>query len=294
MIHPSLVEKSIPPDIHFTWEQIAPRVNGHTLAVQLWLDTRSPKASRYDGLGVSCGSTGIQIPLLNQALGANYPQDCPSGDIENEIQAVRSFFEDRGVPYYWWLSPFYQPEDMPALLEKKGMLGYDEPLPAMVAFLNEKSTYRIDSDIKVWKAEEMEDLKAASFIRHAGFQFPDGVGLDYFEAMPDSWLDPDGPAYLYLAAFGDGPPAAIGALIYGADMPGVYVMATLPEWQQKGLGKAILARILHRAAEQKNDGIIGLTASRFGYGLYQQFGFQHIFDYRIYYLPETNKIRTSE
>ena len=154
----------------------------------------------------------------------------------------------------------------------------------MGAFLNGEIEYKGDPLIRVWKAREVEDLKAASFIRHTGFRFPDGIGLGYFEAMPDSWLDPDGLARLYLAARGDGPPAAIGALIYGADMPGVYVMATLPEWQQKGLGKAILAHIMNEAAHA-NAPIIGLTASPLGFRLYSQFGFEHLFDYRIYHAP---------
>jgi hypothetical protein len=39
------------------------------------------------------------------------------------------------------------------------------------------------------------------------------------------------------------------------------------------------------ASAQTGDHIIGLTASRFGYGLYKQFGFQHLFDYCIYHIP---------
>jgi GNAT superfamily N-acetyltransferase len=286
MIHPDLKKIPIPPEIDLTWEQIARRVNDHTLAVQLWLDTRSPNAVQHDGLGVTCGSTGIQVPLLNQALGACYPQDCQVDEVENEIKSVQAFFEALRVPYYWWLSPFCQPENMPALLEKHGLSGRDGLLPAMGAFLPGEYDHQIDPEIRVWEAKGEEDLKAASFIRRTGFHFPDGVGLDYFESMPDSWLDPDSPACLYLAALGDGPPAAIGALIYGADMPGVYVMATLPEWQQRSLGKATLARIMEEANVRENDGIIGLTASRFGYGLYKQFGFQHLFDYHIFFTPE--------
>jgi GNAT superfamily N-acetyltransferase len=98
--------------------------------------------------------------------------------------------------------------------------------------------------------------------------------------MADDWLNSD-PARLYLARLPGGPPAAIGALIMGAGLPGVYVMATLPEWSRRGLGKAILARILSDAAAD-GETLIVLTASHFGYPLYRQFGFEHIFDYAIY------------
>jgi predicted acetyltransferase len=58
-------------------------------------------------------------------------------------------------------------------------------------------------------------------------------------------------------------------------------MATLPEWSRRGLGKAILARILADAAADGHR-LIVLTASSRGYRLYRQFGFEHIFDYAIY------------
>jgi GNAT superfamily N-acetyltransferase len=286
MIHPDLASIPIPPEVDLTWEQIARKVNQHTLAVQLWLDTRSPNAVQRDFLGVSCGSTRIPVPLLNQALGAYYPQDCQVDEVEDEIKAVQAFFEGLGVPYYWWLSPFCQPENMPSLLEKHGLSGRDGLLPAMGAFLLGEVDHRINPQITVWKARNVEDLTAASFIRRIGFRFPEGIALDYFEGMPDSWLDSDGPAHLFLARLGDGPPAAIGALIYGADIPGVYVMATLPEWQRKGLGKAIMARIMEEASSRPDDQIIGLTASARGFLLYSQFGFKHLFDYCIYQIAD--------
>jgi predicted acetyltransferase len=59
-------------------------------------------------------------------------------------------------------------------------------------------------------------------------------------------------------------------------------MATLPEWGRRGLGKAILARIMAEAMQQGRK-LIALTASRFGYPLYRQFGFEHLYDYAIYH-----------
>ena len=45
----------------------------------------------------------------------------------------------------------------------------------------------------------------------------------------------------------------------GAGMPGVYIMATLPEWGRRGLGKAVMA---HMITEAINEGhkMIALTA----------------------------------
>lgn len=263
------------------WEQIAHLIDEHTTAIQSWLPTRTPQAKHFRGTGVTAGSSGIPVPLLNLALGANYPPQTPEEVIEAEIKAVKAFFDQRGVPWYWWLGPFSQPADMAQRLEQSGLIFDRPPLPAMAAPLPAPFP-QLNPDVQVWPAESRADLQAASTIRRVAFRFPNGVATNYFEAMADDWLRGD-PARLYLARPPGGPPAAIGALIIGAGVPGVYVMATLPGWRRCGLGKAILARILSDAASDGHR-LIALTAGKLGYPLYRQFGFEHVFSYAIYCL----------
>lgn len=266
-----------------SWEEVAWIADRHTLSVQFWLPTRSPDAMMFRGVGVVAGSSGLPIPLLNQALGGQYPTGTTERAIDDEIKAVKTFFIERGVPWYWWLGPHLRPSNFHKRLEKHGIV-FDQPeLPALVAPLPAKFP-PVNRDVHVWLASERADLEIASTIRRIAFRFPDGVALDYFEAMADDWLDGE-DVRLYLARLGDGPPASIGALIIAEGYPGVYVMATLPEWGRKGLGKAILARILTDAADGGYS-LIVLTASKYGYPLYRQFGFEHIFDYFIYRLAE--------
>ena len=251
----------------------------HTQAVQAWLASRAPDAVRLRGTGVQVSSTGLHVPLLNLALGGDYPPGTPADVISGEIARVKAFFIERGRPWYWWLSPHARPADMGVRLERHGLTCDRAPLPALLASLPAGGPVP-NARTHVWPVSSRSDLRVASHIRRVAFCFPDGAALDYFEAMATDWLAGD-PARLYLARLGDGPPAAIGAWITGAGMPGVYVMATLPEWRRRGLGKAILARLLADAAAA-GHAWIALTASRFGYPLYCQFGFKHVFDYMIY------------
>ena len=259
--------------------QVIRQADRHTQAVQAWLASRAPDAVRWWGQGVQVSSTGLYVPLLNLALGGEYPPGTPADIIDDEIARVKAFFTDRGRPWYWWIGPHARPVDLGVRLKRHGLTCDRAPLPALVASLPADGP---DSDprVQVWLASSRADLRAASHIRRVAFRFPDGAALDYFEAMAADWLARD-PARLYLARLGDGPPAAIGAWITGAGMPGVYVMATLPQWGRRGLGKAILARLLADVAAE-GHAWIALTASRYGYPLYCQFGFQHVFDYRIY------------
>ncbi len=265
---------------HIGKYEIIALANAHTMAVQSWLSTRAPQAARLDGLGMTAGSTGLQVTLLNLALGFDYPTGSSDEAIDTEIQTVKTFFAERGVPWYWWIGPHPHPPDAAQRLERHGIEFDPPPLPAMVASLPARQSPPLNPDVHVWQADGREDLQAASKIGRIAFGFPEGAAMDYFEAMSDDWLRGD-PARLYLARQGDGPPAAIGALIIGAGIPGVYIMATLPQWGRRGLGKAILARILSQATAEGHD-LIALTAGPKGYPLYHQFGFEHIFDYNIY------------
>lgn len=247
----------------------------HTRAVQSWLASRSPIGERMEFSNVVASSTGLQIQFLNLALSR-------AGEIErlnDEIETVKMFFARRGVPWYWMIGPSPHWKNIQDALESHGMVYNSPDLPAMVAPLPAPRA-DVEPSIRVWQAANVDDLKWASKIRHAAFRFPQGIATTYFEDMPDDWLKNEN-ARLFLARAGDNPPASIGALIVGAGMPGVYVMATLPEWERHGLGRAILQRILTDAAGMGFPHI-ALTASKKGYPLYQKFGFERIFDYVFY------------
>jgi GNAT superfamily N-acetyltransferase len=256
--------------------------NRHTMAVQAWLSSRSPQGARFEGEGVIATSSGYQVPLLNLALSSHYPDAVARAVIDEDIAAVKRFFASRQVPWSWWTSCVSKPPTLGLHLAEYG--GFEPPhaLPAMIAPLPIRVEQPVvDQAVQVWKAETIADLKAASLIRRKAFRFPEGAALNYFEAMAGDWLDQPDRVRLYLARRGDQPPASLGALIMGAGLPGVYVMATLPGYQRQGLGKAILSRILAEATAE-GYAVIVLTASRLGFLLYSQFGFVHLFDYMIY------------
>jgi GNAT superfamily N-acetyltransferase len=265
-------------EIGISVDEMCNLADRHTQEVQIWLDTRSPQAERFDGRGLRAAYSGIRVPLLNQVMGVHYPAKTPADDIVHELAAVHAFFDQRGVPSNCWLSPFSWPENIEDELNVFGY-GFRSTLPAMVAPLPMKAAVSIPAEIQVWRADSDADLVAAGLIRAEAFRFPPGVGLDYFTAMAEDWLND--PVRLFLAGVSRGQPAAIGALILAQGIPGVYIMATLKAWQRRGIGKAILNQIM-RVASDMGHRMIALTASKFGYPLYQQFGFEQVFEYEIY------------
>jgi len=268
-----------------TQDELTAIIDEHTLAVQTWLSSRSPRAETFQGRGIRASSTGFKIPLLNLALGCNFPSGTSDEEVEEEIETVKSFFARRNVPWYGWMNASPAPKNIRSLLEKHGLEFDAEPLPAMAASLkSDTSTFpSYPGNIRIWQAKTIKDLQAASRIRRIAFKFQEGEALTYFEDMPADWLDNDS-VKLFLAGERESEPASIGALIFSAGIPGIYVMATLPDHHRKGYGKAILTRLLREASSGGNE-IVALTASKAGFGLYSQFGFHHIFGFDFYSLP---------
>ncbi|HEU0293816.1 MAG TPA: GNAT family N-acetyltransferase [Anaerolineales bacterium] len=265
-----------------TRTELTALIEHHSLTAQAWLSSRSPQAMRFQGKGIQASSTGLKIPLLNLAFGCNFPVGTSEAEIEAEIEALKAFFEARSVPWYWWMNTSPLPKDIAGLLEKHGLVHYGAPLPAMAASLAQDLTSfpKYPKHIPVWRAQNLADLRRASKIRRLAFGFPDGEALTYFEDMRSDWLEDDS-VKLFLAGESESSAAAIGALIHAAGIPGIYVMATLPDHHRKGLGKAILARLLFEAASERHA-LVALTASKAGFGLYSQFGFQNIFGFDLY------------
>lgn len=273
------------------WEDTARLADRHTQAVQSWLSSRSPRGQRFDGTGVSATSTGLPVPLLNLAHGSHFPPGADGQAIDAEIEAVKSFFARQGVgrTFTWWLSPLAQPPNMGRYLARHGLEPGAYRLPTLVAPLPSSAHWPAPNPrAQVWQATGRPDLEAASHIRRIAFRFGADAARTYFEDMATDWLRGD-PARLYVARAGDnGPPVAMGALIMGDGLPGVYVMATLPEAQRQGLGKAILAHILSETATQGHH-LIVLTAGPQAYSLYRKFGFEHIFEYTLYHLEDARQ-----
>lgn len=273
--------ETIEAKFNHSWAKVARLVDTHTMAVQSWLSTRAPHVTPFQSSGIIANSTGLKVSLFNLALGCNYPPQTNGSTIATEIEALKKFYTGRNVPWRWWLGPFPQPANIFDRLKQHGLVEtYQAPgLPAMAAPLPAVSP-QLNPKIKVWPAAHRADLIAASKIRRIAFGFPEGAALTYFEDMANDWLCGN-PARLFLAKVGNGPPAAIGALIMGAGIPGIYVMATLPEWGRQGLGQAVMARMVSAAAAEGHTMLV-LTAGDMGYGLYKKFGFEHIFNYKLF------------
>lgn len=275
--------KTVEYRLGLTLEEAIKLGDEHTVAVQTWLSMHTPQAKCFDGLGTIAVDSGMKV--LNRVPCCNYPPRTSSEAVEDEIIAIKSIFARRNVQWDWWLGPNFQPSDMAHRLERHGLKSDAYRLPTLIAPLLSMAEYPVvNPAVEVWPAATRADLQAASTIRRIAFRWPLDTALTYFDDMAADWLNSD-LSRLYLARVSNGPPAAIGALVMGVGVPGIYVMATLPEWQGQGLGTAIMARLMAQAEAEGHKWVV-LTAGRMGYNIYRRFGFEHLFEYQIFrYVP---------
>ncbi|MCB0194705.1 MAG: GNAT family N-acetyltransferase [Anaerolineae bacterium] len=268
--------------LHQTPTELIQLADRHIRTVQMWLCSRAPDAIRWEGLGVDVASTGLPVPILNLALGKRYPPETPEATIGDEIERVKAIFAERNVPWYWWLGPNPQPSTMSQLFLSHNL--WFEP-PALPAVLVPLPARPVDYNprIQTWRAANMVDLETASTIRRLAYRFPEGVGSHYYEDMADDWLSSDS-VRLYLGGLEADTPAVIGTSIQVDGVIGLYALATLPTWRRRGLGKALLARMMADAAAEGHRFAV-MTASPYGYPVLKQFGVEHLFDYELYSLP---------
>jgi N-acetylglutamate synthase len=88
----------------------------------------------------------------------------------------------------------------------------------------------------------------------------------------------------YVATF-DGKAVAALTVIEMESSAGVWTMATLPEFQRRGIGRALLTRVLEQH-RQAGIGRFFLCASEAGRRLYQSIGFRVVGDYTLWLLHE--------
>ncbi|MDQ3855918.1 MAG: GNAT family N-acetyltransferase, partial [Chloroflexota bacterium] len=122
--------------------------------------------------------------------------------------------------------------------------------------------YRID------RITEAADLEAVSRLLASAFELPRD-SLD--RALPPSMLDAPGLA-LFLAYLEDEPVSTVMTTTTGATV-GIWSMATLPERQRQGAGRATLETVIAYHCERGGQRFF-LGASPAGKPLYDRIGFR--------------------
>ena len=226
--------------------------------------------------GASVASAGVTFQMFNAAFLSGPVED--EAQLEQRILLPMMHFNLRGYEWaYWvcegWLEPRARRRSR-EVFERNG-LRHAVDLPGMVAESVApplKPLPRVD----VRRVGDRATRDAFCAIGSVCFHVP----LAWFREVFDNegvWERFAG----YVGYAGD-EPVSTAAIVVGGGAAGVYNVATMPEWQHRGYGEAVMRHAL--AESRKEHGLERsiLQSTPAGYRLYQRMGYRTVTKVAVY------------
>jgi ribosomal protein S18 acetylase RimI-like enzyme len=256
-------------------------VNFQNVADNLRESFRIIAASRGPGevrelRGVSIASAGVTFQMFNAAFLATPVES--DAELAQRIMLPMVHFNSRGLEWAYWVC-----EDLMhsgtrrrsrSIFERHG-LRHSVDLPGMVAE-NIHPPARALRPIEVRRVGPGATRDAFCAIGSLCFHVP----LPWFEEVFSD--DAVWEKFASYVGYVDGEPVSTAAVIEGGGALGVYNVATVPGFQRRGYGEAVMRYAL--ADRQKALGIqrVLLQSTPAGYRLYERMGFRTVTRVSVY------------
>ncbi len=216
--------------------------------------------------------SGLPQGMLNGVLRAR------DVNIDTAIQRARAALD--GTSWLWWYNPADSDPGVADELLERGAVEVGT-VPIMAARLRGKPVVPLPQGVRIEQARTASALKAFASI----YPVPNGMTTADVDATTAVELARNGRHELqlrYVAWLGD-VPVSCGALSISNGVAGIYNMATVAEYERRGIAAALAAELLAEAHEQGIP-VVTLTASPRGARIYQRLGFQNVSEYRLFKL----------
>jgi GNAT superfamily N-acetyltransferase len=224
--------------------------------------------------GTWCIAAGGGHPLLNWI---SVFEPGPSGVIA--FRDAISLFRSRGLPGLTFITPDAR-SGIDPVAQSLG-LGDSWQVPLMLADLTNLPDELPIADLDLFEIEDETALKNALALSGSAFEMSPEVAQ---QATTPAVLDE--PGTRYYAATRNGETLCMTVISQFGSLVYVDLMATSPQHQKQGLGRALLTKAL-------NDHVTAgathafLIASQEGVPLYTRLGFKHLFDGTMYNVTPT-------
>ena len=226
--------------------------------------------------GVSVASAGVTFQMFNAAfLSAPVESDA---ELSQRIMLPMVHFNARGLEWAYWVC-----DDLihsgtrrrsRGIFDRHG-LRHSVDLPGMVAETVRPPLYPLPA-IEVRRVVSGPTRDAFCAIGSLCFHVP----LPWFEEVfseASVWNN-----FASYVGYVDGEPVSTSAIIPGGGALGVYNVATVPAFQRRGYGEAVMRHAL--ADQQRAKGITRtiLQSTPAGYRLYERMGFRTVTRVSVY------------
>jgi ribosomal protein S18 acetylase RimI-like enzyme len=222
--------------------------------------------------GVSIASAGVTFQMFNAAFISE--PIATEDELHQRILLPAMHFQSRGREWaYWICEDFMEPRvrrRSRRVMESHG-LRHSTDLPGMVAD-------RILPPVRPLPRVEVRRV----IDRSTSTDFC-GIGSVCFH-VPIDWFrevfgnDSVWQRFISYVGYVDGEPVATTAVVTGSGVTGIYNVATLPAWQHRGYGEAVM----RHAMAETGGGPVVLQSTSAGLRLYERMGFRTVTRIAVY------------
>ena len=162
-----------------------------------------------------------------------------SSRVDEQIEATLEPFRQAQIPLTWWVGPLSQPGNLGRTLQSHGFI-HNRDMVGMASPLNELAPLKcLAVECAFEPVTDRRGLEAWLPLFMDVFGVPQGDAPSVLDAFDHLSFSPDSQWRHYMFRAKDGQVVATSSLHLGADVAGLYNIATRREYREKGLGAAI-------------------------------------------------------
>jgi ribosomal protein S18 acetylase RimI-like enzyme len=229
---------------------------------------------------VSRASLGIPIPSVNLVFGAHLGGLDPAA-IDRRIDDAIAWFDERGLPFVWWVLPSTEPRDLGDRLAARGFAVLPGAMPAMAVDLDAPPRPSVPAGVEIKRVHDAASYRTYCDTLAAGFDAPAEFADAWFRLVGLGFGD-ELALRMYLArTVPDGRPVGTGMAVLAGDTVGLYSIGTLADARGRGIGRALTLTGMQAGYEAGCRTAL-LEATDAGYPLYISLGFRTITMIELY------------
>jgi ribosomal protein S18 acetylase RimI-like enzyme len=226
--------------------------------------------------GVSIASAGVTFQMFNAAFLSGPVTTEP--ELMQRLMLTKVHFDARGLEWAYWVCEDWLEgrvrKRARTLFERHG-LRLSTSLPGMMAVRilpPVKALPRLD----IRRVCDAATRDAFCEIGSVCFHVP----ISWFKEVFDA--DSVWERFISYVGYADGEPVATASIVIGGGVLGVYNVATLPDFQKRGYGEAVMRHAMADACPERGMERAILQSTPAGFKLYQRMGFRTVARVAVY------------
>ena len=247
----------------------------------------TPQGETRELPGLTLASSGIDFAVFNSAM-LTAPVGVEAGELDRRIQLARVHFDARGLGWSFWLCTDYLDGMMRKACRQTfgmhGMVNVAEPPGLYLRTLRPPGSKLPALEFRPvdGERERMDFIELAAII----FSLPYNISrmiygpASTWESGMDGWV-----------GYVDGRAVSVVTTVSAAGVAGVYSLGTLPQYQGRGYGQAILRYGLECARRKYGVDASVLQTTNSGMSLYKKLGYRKVAGFAVHVLESCGQRR---